>query len=248
MPHDSIDRDNADRQAHHLAVHLRPGRADDRPGDPQGPAVRGTRRSTAAATPVAAWRSTSGGQPLRRFRRQQLVAGLERLLRQQLDARSTRASRSRTRAAPPVTRNNLNGKIIRIHPEADGTYTIPQGNLFPGGRPGDKTRPEIYVMGVRNISRLADRPGARLADRRVGRAGRVVAEPGARSGEVRDRDDHHRGGQPRLAVLHGQQAALPRPQQHRRGRPDGLVRLRQPAQHLAAQHRPGEPAAGARRT
>lgn len=49
--------------------------------------------------------------------------------------------------------DNLNGKILRIHPEADGTYTIPKGNLFPPGTP--KTRPEIYVMGVRNIARIA---------------------------------------------------------------------------------------------
>jgi type 1 glutamine amidotransferase len=48
--------------------------------------------------------------------------------------------------------NDLAGKIIRIHPEADGTYTIPAGNLFPPGT--EKTRPEIYVMGVRNIARL----------------------------------------------------------------------------------------------
>ncbi len=48
--------------------------------------------------------------------------------------------------------NDLAGKIIRIHPEADGTYTIPAGNLFPPGTA--KTRPEIYVMGVRNIARL----------------------------------------------------------------------------------------------
>ncbi|MEU5783475.1 ThuA domain-containing protein [Micromonospora lupini] len=48
--------------------------------------------------------------------------------------------------------NDLAGKIIRIHPEADGTYTIPEGNLFPPGT--EKTRPEIYVMGVRNIARL----------------------------------------------------------------------------------------------
>ncbi len=55
--------------------------------------------------------------------------------------------------------NNLNGKILRIHPEADGTYTIPQGNLFPEANdPGDKTRPEIYVMGVRNIARIAIDP------------------------------------------------------------------------------------------
>ncbi|GLH96676.1 ThuA domain-containing protein [Phytohabitans aurantiacus] len=52
--------------------------------------------------------------------------------------------------------NDLNGKILRIHPEADGTYTIPQGNLFTGQEEGGgKTRPEIYVMGVRNIARIA---------------------------------------------------------------------------------------------
>ncbi|MEV1286098.1 ThuA domain-containing protein [Micromonospora sp. NPDC049679] len=52
--------------------------------------------------------------------------------------------------------NDLNGKILRIHPEADGTYTIPQGNLFTGKEEGGgKTRPEIYVMGVRNIARIA---------------------------------------------------------------------------------------------
>jgi PKD repeat protein len=52
--------------------------------------------------------------------------------------------------------NDLAGKIIRIHPEADGTYTIPAGNLFPPGT--EKARPEIYVMGVRNIARLAVDP------------------------------------------------------------------------------------------
>jgi len=55
--------------------------------------------------------------------------------------------------------NDLNGKILRIHPEDDGTYTIPDGNLFPESEdPGDKTRPEIYVMGVRNISTLSIDP------------------------------------------------------------------------------------------
>jgi cytochrome c len=44
--------------------------------------------------------------------------------------------------------NSLVGKILRIHPEPDGTYTIPPGNLFPKGM--DKTRPEIYTMGHRN--------------------------------------------------------------------------------------------------
>ena len=49
--------------------------------------------------------------------------------------------------------NDLRGKIMRIHPEADGTYTIPDGNLFPKGTP--KTRPEIYVMGNRNPYRIS---------------------------------------------------------------------------------------------
>lgn len=49
--------------------------------------------------------------------------------------------------------NDLRGKIIRIHPEADGTYTIPDGNLFAKG--ASKTRPEIYTMGHRNPWRLS---------------------------------------------------------------------------------------------
>ena len=49
--------------------------------------------------------------------------------------------------------NDLRGKILRIHPEPDGTYTIPPGNLFPPGTPG--TRPEIYTMGHRNAWRVS---------------------------------------------------------------------------------------------
>ncbi len=48
--------------------------------------------------------------------------------------------------------NDLRGKILRITPQPDGTYTIPNGNLFPEGTP--KTRPEIYVMGCRNPFRF----------------------------------------------------------------------------------------------
>ncbi|WP_432108959.1 ThuA domain-containing protein [Streptomyces sp. AA1529] len=54
--------------------------------------------------------------------------------------------------------NNLNGKILRIHPEDDGTYTLPEDNLFTGEETdegGGKTRGEIYVMGVRNPARIA---------------------------------------------------------------------------------------------
>ncbi|MBJ2173484.1 ThuA domain-containing protein [Aureibaculum sp. A20] len=49
--------------------------------------------------------------------------------------------------------NDLRGKILRIKPEDNGTYSIPKGNLFPEGT--DKTRPEIYIMGNRNPFRLS---------------------------------------------------------------------------------------------
>lgn len=49
--------------------------------------------------------------------------------------------------------NDLRGKILRIHPEPDGTYTIPEGNLFPKGT--SMARPEIYTMGHRNPYRIS---------------------------------------------------------------------------------------------
>ncbi len=48
--------------------------------------------------------------------------------------------------------NDLRGKILRIKMNNDGTYGIPEGNLFPVGT--EKTRPEIYVMGNRNPYRI----------------------------------------------------------------------------------------------
>ncbi len=47
---------------------------------------------------------------------------------------------------------DLRGSVLRIHPEPDGTYTIPKGNLFPDGKEG---RPEIFAMGCRNPYRLS---------------------------------------------------------------------------------------------
>ncbi|MDE2995312.1 MAG: ThuA domain-containing protein, partial [Bacteroidota bacterium] len=41
---------------------------------------------------------------------------------------------------------DLRGKVLRIRPEADGTYSIPEGNLFEDPAEG---RPEIYTMGHR---------------------------------------------------------------------------------------------------
>jgi cytochrome c len=49
--------------------------------------------------------------------------------------------------------NDLRGKVLRIKPQPDGTYTIPAGNLFDDQEPN--TRPEIYVMGCRNPYRIS---------------------------------------------------------------------------------------------
>jgi len=49
--------------------------------------------------------------------------------------------------------NDFRGKIIRIKPNADGTYSVPEGNLFSKGAP--LTKPEIYTMGHRNPFRIS---------------------------------------------------------------------------------------------
>jgi cytochrome c len=75
---------------------------------------------------------------------------------------------------PPNT-NDLRGKILRIHPKADGTYGIPEGNLFKEGTL--KTRPEIYIMGCRNpysISLDAKRNGVTWGD--IGPDGKGLTE------------------------------------------------------------------------
>lgn len=48
--------------------------------------------------------------------------------------------------------NDLRGKILRIMPNADGSYEIPAGNLFAPGTA--LTKPEIYGMGMRNPYRI----------------------------------------------------------------------------------------------
>jgi glucose/arabinose dehydrogenase len=53
--------------------------------------------------------------------------------------------------------NDLRGKLLRIKPQANGTYTIPAGNMFAPGTAN--TRPEIYAMGFRNPFRMSvDKP------------------------------------------------------------------------------------------
>ena len=48
--------------------------------------------------------------------------------------------------------NDLRGKILRITPTEGGGYTIPDGNLFEDS--DALTRPEIYLMGLRNPFRI----------------------------------------------------------------------------------------------
>lgn len=62
--------------------------------------------------------------------------------KEQFDARRTSANT-----------NDLRGKILRIKVNEDGSYDIPEGNLFPEGT--EKTRPEIYTMGHRNPYRIS---------------------------------------------------------------------------------------------
>ncbi|MDX1640301.1 MAG: ThuA domain-containing protein, partial [Balneolaceae bacterium] len=49
--------------------------------------------------------------------------------------------------------NDMRGAILRIHPEDDGSYSIPEGNLFEPGTPD--ARPEIYIMGNRQPWRIS---------------------------------------------------------------------------------------------
>jgi len=71
-----------------------------------------------------------------------------------IDRMANRVNYTAERSA--ANTNDLRGKILRIHPEADGSYTIPEGNLFPKGM--RLTRPEIYVMGCRNPYRISVDP------------------------------------------------------------------------------------------
>lgn len=108
-----------------------------------------------------------------------------------IDARPDRNPAFDARRSAGST-NDLRGKILRIKVADDGSYTVPDGNLFAPGT--DRTRPEIYAMGFRNPFRFSvDKstgilyvgdygPDAGAADPRRGPAGQVefarVTKPG----------------------------------------------------------------------
>ena len=82
--------------------------------------------------------------------------------------------------ATAANSNDLRGKILRIRPEPDGSYSIPDGNLFP--KDGSKGRPEIYVMGCRNPYRFSiDQKNSFLYWGDVGPDTKVAASEGTLS-------------------------------------------------------------------
>ncbi len=75
--------------------------------------------------------------------------------------------------------NDLRGKILRISVNKDGSYSIPDGNLFP--KDGSAGRPEIYVMGARNPYRITVDKRGFLYWGDVGPDGGVANERGPKS-------------------------------------------------------------------
>lgn len=67
------------------------------------------------------------------------------------DERDPTPNRNGNALRTAANTQDLRGKILRIHPEADGSYSIPPGNLFADGKQG---KPEIYIMGCRNPFRF----------------------------------------------------------------------------------------------
>ena len=143
-----------------------------------------------------------------------------------------------TRVAAPATRTTCAARSCASTSQADGSYTIPAGNLFAPGTA--KTRPEIFVMGVRNPFRMDVDPMTNSVS--WGDYGPDAGAPdaAARPDGLRRVADHghHQADQRRLALL-------PRPERElqRVGLRDGdarsVVRLRRRRQEqLDVQHRP----------
>lgn len=86
--------------------------------------------------------STPFDQPKQRFTTRGFAPLDERPGFEQYDARRTSSNT-----------NDLRGKILRLKINEDGSYSIPDGNLFAKDQP--LTRPEIYVMGNRNPYRIS---------------------------------------------------------------------------------------------
>ena len=67
-----------------------------------------------------------------------------------IDEQATRSAWDAQKSS--ANSNDLRGKILRIRPTPDGSYTLPHGNLFPESA---LHRGEIFIMGNRNPYRIA---------------------------------------------------------------------------------------------
>jgi glucose/arabinose dehydrogenase/cytochrome c551/c552 len=86
--------------------------------------------------------STPFNEPNQRFVNQGFAPLDDRPGHEQYDARRSSGNA-----------NDLRGKILRIRIKEDGSYEIPEGNLYPKGQQG--TKPEIFVQGTRNPYRIS---------------------------------------------------------------------------------------------
>ena len=126
----------------------RPGRSTSRPssGSSRCPPTAAS-AATPAARSTSTPRATCTSRPAT-TRTRSLQDGYT-----PIDERATRNPSYDAQRSSANT-NDLRGKLLRIKVAADGTYTVPDGNLFAAGD-RDKTRPEIYAMGFRNPFRFA---------------------------------------------------------------------------------------------
>ncbi|WP_431210442.1 PQQ-dependent sugar dehydrogenase [Puia sp. P3] len=141
--------------------------------------------------------------------------------------------------------NDLRGKILRIKVKSDGTYEIPEGNLFPAGE--EKTRPEIYVMGDRNPYRISvDKKNGFLY---WGEVGPDANNDSLSSRGPRGYDEVNQCKKSRLlrmAIFRREQLSLSYPRLCNRFQRNRL-RPGAPRQRIPQQHRPPRPAAGSTR-
>ena len=105
--------------------------------------------------------------------------------------------------------NDLRGKVLRIHPEADGTYTVPAGNLFPAGHRADPARDLRDGLPQPVPDRHRPEQTNTLLRGRL-RPGRRRRQPDPRPRGHRRVEHRRPPGQLRLAVLPRQQLRLQR--------------------------------------
>ena len=218
MPHSEIDRDKriGQRRVSRFTFDQATSRLDL---SREKELLKWPCRSTAAATRAAAWPSTrratctsspatttpqgfsggySGNNPP-----QPELQGRARFE----DAPPHRRQHERPQRQDPPDQPRRTRRHVR-------PPTLPTGNLFTGRRPtraAARHAREIYVMGVRNPARSAIDPETDVAVRRLGRPGRRARAPTWGPAKYENAAVITAGRQLRLAVLHGQQAALPRP-------------------------------------